>query len=537
MSDADPREQWFLTPAERANPDTDIDRRRGGNRAYTEGNLALPHVHGANYFARLLEVILGLSDGDWIHFTDWRGDADERLGGPGTEIVRVLGDAAKRGVEVRGLVWRSHPHQAKFSEQESLHFAKTINDAGGQVLLDERVRRGGSHHQKLFLIRKPDKENSDIAFVGGIDLCHSRHDDAEHKGDPQAWEMNEAYGPTPAWHDIQLEITGPAVGDLAATFRERWDDPAPLDHRNPWRIAIARRVGQPRHPDPLPDMPDDPDPTGPHALQVLRTYPKKSHLAYPFAREGERSIARAYIKALRRARKLIYVEDQYFWSEEIAASLADALESQPTLRLIALVPLVPEQQGVMSETPEHLGQRKAWDIVRAVGGERVALYGVQNDAGRPIYIHAKACIIDDVWAMVGSDNLNRRSWTHDSELSCAVLDDTMDEREPLDPGGLGDRARQFARNLRLSLWEEHLGRAARGFDLVDPEKGFEAWASAAEQLKRWKTTDRTEPMPTRVVRHLPPPVPRHHRLWSEAAYRLLVDPDGRPRSVRKRKTF
>ncbi|MDQ4143647.1 MAG: phospholipase D-like domain-containing protein [Actinomycetota bacterium] len=532
----DPRELWFLTPDERGNPNTGLDRRRKDGRAYTEGNLAIALIHGANYFARLLEVVRGLGSGDWIHFTDWRGDGDERLGGPGTEVVEILAAAARRGVAVRGLVWRSHPDQAKFSEQESLHFSQHINKAGGEVLLDERVRQAGSHHQKLFLIRHPDNEDEDIAFVGGIDLCHSRHDDERHEGDHQAWDMNDAYGPRPAWHDIQLEVRGPAIGDLATTFRERWDDPTPLDHRNPWRIAMARRARQPRHPDPLPPMADDPRPAGPHAIQVLRTYPHKTRSPYPFAKQGERSIARAYIKAIKRARKLIYVEDQYFWSEEVAKSLADALRATPGLRLIGLVPLVPEQKGLVSETPELLGQRKAWDIVRAAGGERVVLYGVENDMGRPIYIHAKACIIDDVWAMVGSDNLNRRSWTHDSELSCAVVDDTHDDREPTDPSGLGDGARRFARELRLSLWREHLGAAAEGADLLDLDEGFALWATAAEKLEEWKRRSAGQ-RPSRVVRHEPPVVPRRHRVWAEPAYRLLVDPDGRPRRLRKEQTF
>ena len=530
----DERERWFLTLKERGNPDTEIDVRRGDGRAYTQGNVVEPLIHGGPYFRRLHEVLVTLKRGWWIHFLDWRGDADERLAGPRTEIARVLAAAAGRGVEVRGLIWRSHPHQAKFSEQENLHVARDVNEAGGEVLLDERVRQGGSHHQKLFLVRNPDEEGKDVAFVGGIDLCHSRNDDQNHHGDAQAWEMNDAYGGTPPWHDLQLEVRGPAVGDLAATFRERWDDPTPLDHHNPWRRAMARRASHPRHAGSLPNMPKDPPAGGSHAVQVLRTYPAKLRHRYPFARRGERSIARAYIKALRRARRLIYVEDQYFWSEEVAGSLADALTGTPGLRLIVLVPLFPEQQGLVSETPERWGQQKAVEIVREAGGDRVAFYGVENELGTPIYIHAKACIIDDVWAMVGSDNLNRRSWTHDSELSCAVLDDERDERAPTDPAGLGDGARRFARELRLSLWREHLGTEIGEEVLLDPDTAFEAWRETADRLKAWKTSTRRGPRPPgRAVVHTPPHVPRHHSWWAKVAYETLVDPDGRPRDLRK----
>ncbi|MDQ3986364.1 MAG: phospholipase D-like domain-containing protein [Actinomycetota bacterium] len=534
----DQREHWLLTLEERGNPDTEIDRRRGDGRAYTEGNNVRALIHGRTYFRRLHEVLDSLKKGWWIHFLDWRGDPDERLVGPGTEVARVLASVAGRGVEVRGLVWRSHPDQAKFSEQENLHMARDINEAGGEVLLDERVRQGGSHHQKLFLIRKPGHEGDDVAFVGGIDLCHSRNDDLYHRGDKQAWEMNDVYGETPPWHDVQLEVRGPAIGDLATTFRERWDDPTPLDHHNPWRRAMARRAGYPRHPGSLPDMPEDPPPAGPHAIQVLRTYPAKMRHPYPFARRGERSIARAYTKALSRARRLIYVEDQYFWSEEVAGSLADALTATPTLHLIVLLPLFPEQQGVVSETPERWGQQKAAEIVREAGRDRVAFYGVENELGTPIYIHAKACIIDDVWAMVGSDNLNRRSWTHDSELSCAVLDDERDRREPTDPAGLGDGARRFARELRLSLWREHLGDEIDEEILLDPVTAFSAWREIADRLEAWKRSGRRGARPPgRAVVHLPSPVPRRHSRWAKLAYNLMVDPDGRPRNMRKGRNF
>jgi phosphatidylserine/phosphatidylglycerophosphate/cardiolipin synthase-like enzyme len=531
-------DDWFLTASERGNPATSIDRRRGDGRAWTEGNRVEPLVHGATYYPRLLAALRALREGDLVGITDWRGDTDELLDGQGTELGKVLAELAGRGVQVRGLLWRSHPDLAHFQEEENLHLGEVVNQAGGEILLDERVRGPGSQHQKLVLIRHPDREDDDVAFMGGIDLCHGRRDDERHLGDPQAVEMDERYGDRPPWHDAQLEIRGPAVGDLSVTFRERWEDPTPLDHRNPWRARLTRRVSQPRHPSPLPPMLRDPGPAGPHAVQVLRTYPAKRP-ALPFAPAGERSIARAYLKALWRARRLVYLEDQYLWSEDIAQALADALRRSPELRLIAVVPRYPDQDGRMTGPPNRIGQQAALDTVLAAGGDRVAVYDLENELGTPIYVHAKVCVIDDVWAAVGSDNLNRRSWTHDSELSAAVLDETRDNREPADPGGLGDGARVFARELRLQLWREHLGRGpGTDGDLLDPVEGFEAWRRTAGALTGWHEGGRRGPRPPGHVReHDPGRVQPWAAWWAAPVYKFLVDPDGRPRRLRRAGRF
>jgi phosphatidylserine/phosphatidylglycerophosphate/cardiolipin synthase-like enzyme len=534
-------DDWFLGAEERGNPATGIDRRRGDGRAWTAGNRVEALVHGAEYYRRLLAALRTLRAGDLVAISDWRGDADQRLDGPGTELGTVLAGLARRGVEVRVLLWRSHPSRAHFNEEQNLHLGHVVNEAGGEVLLDERVRGPGSQHQKLVVLRHPGREDEDVAFLGGIDLSHGRGDDERHLGDPQTVPLDRRYGPRPPWHDTQLEVRGPAVGDLWVTFRERWEDPTPLDHRNPWRARLTRRVGQPRHPSPLPELPHDPGPAGPHAVQVLRTYPAKRP-RLPFAPAGERSIARAYHKVLWRARRLVYLEDQYLWSEDIARALADALRRSPELRLLAVVPRYPDQDGRVTGPPNRIGQQAAVDLVRAAGGDRVGIYNLENEAGTPIYVHAKVCVVDDVWAAVGSDNLNRRSWTHDAELSAAVLDETGDPREPRDPAGLGDGARLFARELRLRLWREHLGRGpGDDGDLVDPVEGFAAWRQAAAALEAWHRDpaggERARRPPGQVREHHPGRVQPWAAWWAGPLYRTLVDPDGRPRRLRRAGRF
>ena len=163
--------RWFLTPEERGNPATDIDRvPNDDGTAFVQGNLVRPLVHGATYFRRLHEELGALQAGDRVYFTDWRGDPDQRLLPEGPTVGEVLVGLARAGVEIRALLWRSHSDHLHLSAQENRHLGKELNDAGAEVLLDQRVRRFGSHHQKLFVIRHKGDSERDVAFVGGIDL-------------------------------------------------------------------------------------------------------------------------------------------------------------------------------------------------------------------------------------------------------------------------------------------------------------------------------------------------------------------------------
>ena len=58
---------------------------------------------------------------------------------------------------------------------------------------------------------------------------------------------------------------------------------------------------------------------------------------------------------------------------------------------------------------------------------------------RPIYVHAKTTIVDDVWLTLGSANLNNRGMHDDTEMNVAIVHPEMAQR------------------LRILLMVEHLG--------------------------------------------------------------------------------
>ena len=102
-----------------------------------------------------------------------------------------------------------------------------------------------------------------------------------------------------------------------------------------------------------------------------------------------------------------------------------------------------------------------------------------------------------------------RSWTHDSELTCAVVD----------PDG------ELPRALRTTLWAEHLGLPRDDERLADLDDPMSVWRSQLGAPG------------SRIGLHEPPELPRATRAWARTAYRLFYDPDGRPRGLRGTSDF
>ncbi|MGN0065798.1 MAG: phospholipase D family protein [Nocardioides sp.] len=543
---------WLLDRTGRGNPATRIDAAHQDGVAWSRGNLARPLVHGSTYFAALLEAVESTGEGDLVWFTDWQGNPDQRLSDdPDSELVGVLGRAVDRGADVRALVWRSQPSLLGYSHEEHRDLGSQLQERGADVVLDMRVRRGGAHHQKFVVVRYAGSPARDVAFVGGIDLCHGRRDDANHGGDPQAEEIAEEYGDRPPWHDVQVALRGPVVHDVETVFRERWEDSTPTSRSFVRRLRdSADDLHEERRPLPPQAPPPPPVPDTDHAVQLLRTFPRLGPgWAYDFAPDGERSVARGYTRAVQQARHLVYIEDQFLWGGEMSTVLVEALEANPDLHLVAVLPQFPDQEGWFARDPQMLGRLRGVQRVLMTAPDRVAFFGLENHAGTPVYVHAKVCVLDDVWASIGSDNFCRRSWTNDSELSAAVVDMTVGE-------GDGAEARAgYARRLRLTLAAEHLDRldpdhlttldAMEDADLLDvmadcvaPADLFAVFNASADALDAWHAGGRVGPRPPGRLRRLPEPrlsLPR--QALAAPMYRFLHDPDGRPARMRWRKQF
>jgi phosphatidylserine/phosphatidylglycerophosphate/cardiolipin synthase-like enzyme len=183
---------------------------------------------------------------------------------------------------------------------------------------------------------------------------------------------------------------------------------------------------------------------------------------YKPCREGEWSILESYLRALRGAERLVYLESQFLWSPELTFVLAAKLRNPPSddFRVIALLPSHPNngaddsrgQVGLLIEADKEAG-----------GPTRFLACTLfqPGPGGNPVYVHSKAAVIDDAWLTVGSANLNEHSLFNDSEANVVVRDEAL------------------AREARLRLWEEHLERPRAEID-GDPAQVFdELWKPLA----------------------------------------------------------
>lgn len=302
-----------------------------------------------------------------------------------------------------------------------------------EMELDAKERPMHCHHEKLVIV------DDETAFVGGIDLtglAGDRLDSSEHP-------PRDGLG----WHDTAVRLEGPIVADVAEHFGLRWH-------------AVAG--------DGLPTRSVSPDPAAPGGIeaQLVRTVPER---LYERCRDGEWSILESYLRALRAAERLVYLESQFLWAPEVTLVLSEKLRRPPhdDFRVIALLPSHPNNGA--DDSRGQVGN--LIDADKASGDDTTRFLACTlyqpGPGGRPVYVHSKAAVIDDTWLTIGSANLNAHSLFNDTEANVVV-------RDP-----------ELAREVRLRLWEEHLERPREEVD-DDPACVFdELWKPLAdERLER-----------------------------------------------------
>ena len=311
-----------------------------------------------------------------------------------------------------------------------------------------------SHHQKLCIV------DGRSAFLGGIDIGPDLISNGRHEANPFR-------------HDVHFRITGPVVDDLARIFRARWNEEGPAA-----RAAIAEyNTHAPRllmptsHFDAIPRLDPIAERTATTVAQVIHT--RTGAVREAPAPEPHRLDTEACVKAaLESAEQFVYIENQYLRWPVIVDWLLEARRVRRDLRVIVVVPFTPEEAGdpasadpvtlhgmhlqhiTLTRLVEKFGDKAGvftlTSRVRASASPRklhrcghitgAAVHATPIVSGAPsVYVHSKVLIVDDWFALIGSANLDGRSFRVDSELGIAW-----------------HHPAEIIR-LRLTLWHEHLG--------------------------------------------------------------------------------
>ena len=327
-----------------------------------------PLLDGESFFREMGVAISALGKksvtenqaaGEFVHITgfmfNWTGFEIPNSAGVMESIETVLLDKAAKGVEVRVLGWAHHALNPPTLKPRRIvgFFGKSLDDLGparwnaetAKIILRLRAgsvgagaalnvihHPGGSAHAKLVVVGD---DHNMTAFTGGLDLTPKRVALMTHAGD------------TNPWHDVALKIRGLATKPVYDLFSDLWNQNkgnTPIEFRIDGSVMHSMLPAAPlvqgRTPRPAPAG------ASPHYAQSLRTLPARKSISvvtpdpprYFWPSAGVFEIRDALLRVITKAQKYVYIEDQYFWSEEILIALKAALgdAARPNLKVILL---------------------------------------------------------------------------------------------------------------------------------------------------------------------------------------------------------
>jgi len=275
----------------------------------------------------------------------------------GKRFVHALAARARAGVRVRLLL------DALGSWRALRGIVRPLREAGGEVAAFlpgiAFQRKWSAHlrnHRKLLIA------DGLAAFTGGMNIGR------KYMG-PRA--------ETRRWRDSAVLIKGAAVRDLQVLFLDDWafatDESGPAGHFFPSLPAGASSAG--------PDA----------AIQVVASGPDRAM----------RPIYRGVFTAFTSARRRIWIATPYFVPDDAIGTALD----NAALRGVDVRLIIPEKSDLRMVS---LAGRSYFEDLMATG---VRIYQY-----RPTHLHSKVLVIDDAVGVVGSSNVDIRSFFLNFEL-------------------------------------------------------------------------------------------------------------------------
>ncbi|TXD84879.1 cardiolipin synthase [Subsaximicrobium wynnwilliamsii] len=370
--------------------------RRSGNSPLTANNELKLLVNGEEKFPVLLEALEKATCHIHLEYYIYEDDLT------GNQVAELLIRKAKAGVEVRFMYDDFGSHDLKKS------FLKKLNDAGVQTAPFYKVkwyalanRLNYRNHRKIVII------DGSVGFVGGINMSDTYRNDLD--------EAKHLY-----WRDTHLMIHGQATAYLQYLFMADWNfcSTTPLEYAEGYFPDSTRQYA-----------------IGDEVLQFAASGPDSTQPV----------ILYALLQAIASAKKRIHITSPYFIpGESMMDALIIAIKSGLDVKLI--IPGVSDSKMVNTAASAYYTE--------------LLQYGAKIYKYNKGFVHAKTMVIDDDLAIIGSANMDYRSFDLNFEVNAMVYSKNMTAQlsevfeNDLKASVQIDAAAWGNRPKRVHLWEK-----------------------------------------------------------------------------------
>jgi cardiolipin synthase len=320
-------------------------------------------------------------------------------GDVGDEFVRALADRGRAGVVVTIVA------DAIGSSGLSAAARRTLADAGCRLEWYQPVRwyrlarLNNRTHREILVV------DGHVAFVGGAGIAD--------------WWMKPSGPDDPAWRDTMVRLEGPIVAALQGVFVENWLE------------CCGEILSGPEF---FPRL----APAGDTTAIVVKSSPSDrvtvSRIAFQLLIEG--------------AQREVRIATPYFLPDRTLRAALVATAGQG-VRITVVVPGPRTDQRWV-----RIASRRLYGPLLAAG-VRIFEY-------EPSMTHVKTLLVDEHWAIVGTTNVDNRSFEHNDEVNVALLDEAINTRLLRDFERDLERSREITLDAwrRRPWWERLIGPVA-----------------------------------------------------------------------------